>query len=211
MPFFAGVQKPGRVGVMSYLTPLGNGVNRGKFDWWGWGAADNAFWCCYGTSVESFAKLADSIYFASNSTTSTTAVRTPSSAASAPPLTLTVAQYIASNLSWSEAGLEVTQNATYTADASALQANFTFAAVADDAVAGGGSVRLRLRVPPWAVLSRSRVEIVPSAAPPPPITSAGWLELTVAAGTVYFAQDTSSPFALVEKRDKKWRHSCRYS
>ena len=27
-----GVQKPGNVGVMSYLTPLGNGVSRGRFD-----------------------------------------------------------------------------------------------------------------------------------------------------------------------------------
>ena len=41
-----GVQKPGRPGVMSYLTPLGNGVTRTRFNWWGWGAPDNAFWCC---------------------------------------------------------------------------------------------------------------------------------------------------------------------
>lgn len=29
----------------------------------GWGDRFNTFWCCYGTAVESFSKLADSIYF----------------------------------------------------------------------------------------------------------------------------------------------------
>lgn len=31
--------------------------------WTGWGDPFNTFWCCYGSGVESFAKLADSIYF----------------------------------------------------------------------------------------------------------------------------------------------------
>lgn len=29
----------------------------------GWGERFNSFWCCYGTAIESFSKLADSIYF----------------------------------------------------------------------------------------------------------------------------------------------------
>lgn len=28
-----------------------------------WGYPEHSFWCCYGAAVESFAKLADSIYF----------------------------------------------------------------------------------------------------------------------------------------------------
>eukprot|EP00666_Eupelagonemidae_sp_cell4sb_P010315 gene10315-9676_t len=48
---------------MSYMTPLGRGVNRGRFDWWGFGRPFDSFWCCYGSTVESFAKLGDSIYF----------------------------------------------------------------------------------------------------------------------------------------------------
>jgi len=28
-----------------------------------WGDPLNTFWCCYGTGIESFAKLNDSIYF----------------------------------------------------------------------------------------------------------------------------------------------------
>jgi len=29
----------------------------------GWGYRFSSFWCCYGTAVESLAKLADSIFF----------------------------------------------------------------------------------------------------------------------------------------------------
>ena len=54
-----GVQQPGVVGSLSYMTPLGRGVNRNKWDWYGFGNLNNSFWCCYGTSVESFAKLAE--------------------------------------------------------------------------------------------------------------------------------------------------------
>ena len=31
--------------------------------WAGFGEPDTAFWCCYGTGVESFAKLNDNVYF----------------------------------------------------------------------------------------------------------------------------------------------------
>jgi len=29
----------------------------------GWGTPFDSFWCCYGTAVESFAKLADGVFF----------------------------------------------------------------------------------------------------------------------------------------------------
>ena len=37
--------------------------------WAGWGTADGSFWCCYGTAIESFAKLGDSIYYINNDLT----------------------------------------------------------------------------------------------------------------------------------------------
>ena len=54
-------------GQYIYYLPLGPG-GPSKADnphsWTkGWGTPFESFWCCYGTAVESFAKLADSIYF----------------------------------------------------------------------------------------------------------------------------------------------------
>ena len=49
-------------GVKLYHLPMGAGQTKGDA-LHGWGSAHDAFWCCYGSSVESFAKLADSIYF----------------------------------------------------------------------------------------------------------------------------------------------------
>ena len=45
-----------------YLTPQGAGNAKGDNSH-GWGTPFGAFWCCYGSTVESYAKLADSIYF----------------------------------------------------------------------------------------------------------------------------------------------------
>lgn len=49
-------------GVLLYLLPLGAGQGKGDSTH-GWGTPLHSFWCCYGSSVESFAKLVDSIYF----------------------------------------------------------------------------------------------------------------------------------------------------
>lgn len=44
-------------GMMIYYTPLAAANTKQ------WGTPTSSFWCCYGTGVESFAKLNDSIYF----------------------------------------------------------------------------------------------------------------------------------------------------
>lgn len=49
-------------GQLLYLMPLGAGQGKGGSTH-GWGTPLHSFWCCYGSSVESFAKLVDSIYF----------------------------------------------------------------------------------------------------------------------------------------------------
>lgn len=57
---------PSAPGQFIYYMPLGAGAS--KLDnpqaWTqGFGSPFNSFWCCYGTAIESFSKLADSIYF----------------------------------------------------------------------------------------------------------------------------------------------------
>ena len=49
-------------GVLVYLTPMGTGQTRGASSH-GWGSPLHSFWCCYGSAVESFSKVADSIFF----------------------------------------------------------------------------------------------------------------------------------------------------
>ncbi len=57
--YFNGIlpaQNP-KTGMMIYYTPLAAGYAKN------FGTPTDTFWCCYGTGVESFAKLSDSIYF----------------------------------------------------------------------------------------------------------------------------------------------------
>lgn len=56
------IQRGTEPGVMIYMLPLGPGVSKAK-SYHGWGTKFDSFWCCYGTGIESFSKLGDSIYF----------------------------------------------------------------------------------------------------------------------------------------------------
>jgi len=51
------MQHPGRLGGYLYDHPLGSGSRKR------YGGADDAFWCCYGTSVEAFARLNRGIFY----------------------------------------------------------------------------------------------------------------------------------------------------
>ncbi|XP_034218786.1 uncharacterized protein LOC117630141 isoform X2 [Prunus dulcis] len=57
-----GIQRGTEPGVMIYMLPLGRGDSKAR-SFHGWGKPFESFWCCYGTGIESFSKLADSIYF----------------------------------------------------------------------------------------------------------------------------------------------------
>ena len=48
--------------MLVYLTPMGTGQTKGANSH-GWGSPLHSFWCCYGSAVESFSKVADSIFF----------------------------------------------------------------------------------------------------------------------------------------------------
>ncbi|XP_058199393.1 uncharacterized protein LOC131314625 [Rhododendron vialii] len=56
------IQRGREPGVMIYMLPQGPGTSK-AVSYHGWGTKFNSFWCCYGTGIESFSKLGDSIYF----------------------------------------------------------------------------------------------------------------------------------------------------
>ncbi|CAH2051014.1 unnamed protein product [Thlaspi arvense] len=56
------IQRGTEPGVMIYMLPHGRGVSKAR-SVHSWGKQFESFWCCYGTGIESFSKLGDSIYF----------------------------------------------------------------------------------------------------------------------------------------------------
>uniref|UniRef100_A0ACD5UGU0 Uncharacterized protein n=1 Tax=Avena sativa TaxID=4498 RepID=A0ACD5UGU0_AVESA len=86
------IQRGRDPGVMIYMLPQGPGRSK-AVSYHGWGTQYDSFWCCYGTGIESFSKLGDSIYFEEKG--------------SKPALY--VVQYIPSTFNWKSAGLTVTQ------------------------------------------------------------------------------------------------------
>jgi|EP01047_Picozoa_sp_COSAG01_P026933 DUF1680 family protein len=142
-----GVQRPNAVGSMSYMTPLGRGVNRNQYDWYGFGSANNSFWCCYGTTIEQFAKLGDSIFFRSVD-------RAPG------PKVLLIAQFIDSALSWPALGLQLRQRSklhtgTRTCrttvrkgTCATLEVNVSITSLLHS---GASDLSVRIRVPGWSL------------------------------------------------------------
>ena len=82
-----GTQHP-QTGMIIYFTPLAPG-NVKTF-----GTPNDSFWCCYGTGVESFAKLGDSIYFHDDAG-------------------VYVNLFVASDLDWKEHGVRITQETRF--------------------------------------------------------------------------------------------------
>ncbi|KAK6164192.1 hypothetical protein DH2020_001056 [Rehmannia glutinosa] len=78
-----GIQRGNDPGVMIYMLPLRPGGSKAR-GYHGWGTKFNSFWCCYGTGIESFSKLGDSIYFEEEGK----------------DLGLYIIQYIPSTLNW---------------------------------------------------------------------------------------------------------------
>lgn len=99
-----GVAHPTRAGEMLYMTPMGAGVDKARANWVGYGEPTNAFWCCTGTGVESFATLGGAVFF--------TPVRSPLAAAAASTARhrqaggpeLWLSQFVPSTALWKEGG-----------------------------------------------------------------------------------------------------------
>ncbi|XVE86304.1 hypothetical protein DITRI_Ditri18aG0024800 [Diplodiscus trichospermus] len=87
------IQRGTEPGVFIYFFPLGRGVSK-AISHWGWGQPFDAFWCCYGTAIETFSKLGDSIYFEEEGR---------------PYPTLYIIQFISSFLEWKSGNTELQQ------------------------------------------------------------------------------------------------------
>ena len=103
-------------GTTMYFVPLAGGY------WRTFASPLDSFWCCSGTGVESFAKLADSIYFHDRDS-------------------LWVNLFIASELNWAEKGLTLRQETRFPE-----QPGTRYSSRCSQPV----ELTLRLRIPSWA-------------------------------------------------------------
>ncbi|MGK3209253.1 beta-L-arabinofuranosidase domain-containing protein [Amycolatopsis sp. MEPSY49] len=112
-------------GHITYFSSLNPGGRRGLGPAWGggtWSTDYNSFWCCQGTGLETQTKLADSIYFHSDTT-------------------LIVNLFLPSVLTWTQRGITVTQTTSYPAgDTTTLTVTGSVS----------GTWAMRLRIPGWA-------------------------------------------------------------
>jgi len=117
-----GTQQP-VTGMLAYFLPLAAGSAKS------YGTPEASFWCCYGTGIESFAKLGDSIYCHDGQG-------------------LYVNLFIASTLDWRERGVRLEQVTRFPEEQGTTLIFHT-----------GQPVRLalRLRVPAWARGAQVRV------------------------------------------------------
>ncbi|GLT62340.1 hypothetical protein SLA2020_349850 [Shorea laevis] len=143
------IQRGTEPGVMIYMLPLGRGVSK-AVSFHGWGTKFNTFWCCYGTGIESFSKLGDSIYFEEEG--------------SVPGLY--VIQYISSTLDWKSGQILVTQKVDPVASWDPfLRITLTFSSKEGTAQ----SSTLNLRIPTWTNSNGAKAELnaqdVPLPAP----------------------------------------------
>ena len=145
-----GIQHPDTVGAMTYMTPLGHGVSRPLANWHqsngGWGSQNGSFWCCYGTAIESFAKLGDSIYFHDGGpdASANKTLHTPR---------LWIVQYVSSTLADTLHGVNLTQRVRNVRAVSgnqdnALQATITVGHLFAAFIAA--DLTISLRIPSWA-------------------------------------------------------------
>jgi hypothetical protein len=112
-------------GEFLYTLPLGRGVSKAASGH-GWGHPQAAFWCCYGSAVESFARLGEDVFF-----TGVTSVALSSAAAGSCPTspeaalltharpTLYINRLVSAQADWVEAGVRVTVTAALLPDAAA--------------------------------------------------------------------------------------------
>ncbi|CAM8910239.1 unnamed protein product [Rhodiola kirilowii] len=124
-----GIQRGEDPGVMIYMLPLGHAVSKAK-SYHGWGTRHDSFWCCYGTGIESFSKLGDSIYFEEEGGD------TPG---------LFIMQYISSSLQW-KSGLSINMKvAPVTSYDPYLNVTLTISLQKD----ASSTSTLNLRIPSW--------------------------------------------------------------
>ncbi|KAL2238630.1 UNVERIFIED_CONTAM: hypothetical protein Sindi_1054700 [Sesamum indicum] len=125
------IQRGKDPGIMIYMLPLARGASKAK-SYHGWGTKYDSFWCCYGTGIESFSKLGDSIYFEEGGK----------------PPTLYIIQYISSSLNWRSGNIDLIQDVEQVVSWDPrLRVSFTF--TSNEHAAGGVASTLNFRIPLW--------------------------------------------------------------
>ncbi|CAL9060475.1 uncharacterized protein LOC103991142 [Musa acuminata AAA Group] len=125
------IQRGTEPGIMIYFLPMNPGGSKAVSGQGGWGTPTSSFWCCYGTAIESFSKLGDSIYFEEEGAVPT----------------LYVIQFISSTLNWRSGELTLQQN---TQQVSSLDDHFRVQfTVASVNKSPSKSSTLSIRVPIW--------------------------------------------------------------
>lgn len=133
------IQRGRDPGVMIYMLPQGPGRSKAK-SYHGWGTQYESFWCCYGTGIESFSKLGDSIYFEERG-------ERPA---------LYVVQFIPSTFSWRTAGLTVAQQLMPLSSSDQyLQVSFSVSAKTTN----GQFATLNVRIPSWTSLDGAKATL----------------------------------------------------
>uniref|UniRef100_A0A6M2FB52 Alpha-L-arabinofuranosidase B arabinose-binding domain-containing protein n=1 Tax=Populus davidiana TaxID=266767 RepID=A0A6M2FB52_9ROSI len=134
-----GIQRGTEPGVMIYMLPQHPGSSKGK-SFHGWGSLYDTFWCCYGTGIESFSKLGDSIYFEEEG--------------EAPGLY--IIQYISSSLDWKSGQIMINQKVDPVVSSDPyLRVTFTFSPNEGSSQAS----TLNLRIPVWTHLDGATATI----------------------------------------------------
>ncbi|KAG2499174.1 hypothetical protein HYH03_002755 [Edaphochlamys debaryana] len=137
-------------GVYLYLLPMGHGNSKSD-NLHHWGFPFHSFWCCYGTIIESYAKLADSIYFKDMKPEAAVG----DAGVKLPPR-LYINQLVSSTLTWTEMGVRVKLEADMFAPGPATTAEIKIEPLLPSA---SPTFTVMLRIPAWAVDGAVRLEI----------------------------------------------------
>jgi len=132
------IQRDRDPGVMIYMLPQGPGRSKAR-SYHKWGTPYDSFWCCYGTGIESFSKLGDSIYFEEKG-------ERPA---------LYIIQFIPSTFNWRTAGLTITQKLMPLSSSDQyLQVSISISAKTD-----GQFAALNVRIPSWTSLNGAKATL----------------------------------------------------
>ncbi|XP_039043422.1 uncharacterized protein LOC120182540 isoform X2 [Hibiscus syriacus] len=133
-----GIQRGTEPGVMIYMLPQGRGVSK-ALSYHKWGTPFDSFWCCYGTGIESFSKLGDSIYFKEEG-------GFPS---------LYIIQYVSSTLDWKSGNFVLNQKV----DPVVSWDPYVCVTLTSSKEGAGKSSTLNLRIPIWTHLKGAKATL----------------------------------------------------
>ena len=166
-----GIAHPDQPGRMLYMLPLGSGVTKARANVGGWGDPEDSFWCCYGTGIESFAKIADGAFFQRALPTPSAPRATTTTPPAANPPVLVISQFIPSTIHWgSGRASAVLSRELSAAHCTALEVRLELQPMEANRTAGDGDgcfsaagCILWLRMPSWADPYASSLVLQPAA------------------------------------------------